>query len=225
MLLSEAIVNLGERLITTDNGWYEWKDINANLLPDGVVLPKANQYRQNVFLKQRLHQLWQDGTDEIKISLVRYYISTWGGVRRNPPKKIELYALQSPAQLIELGTQGVASWSKALCVQNPYRYAIYDARVAVSLNSLQIINKTDSPQFFPTLLGQNKRVNQASQIISKYAAENKWQLLSSDKFYNKYLEVISETAKELSCELYTVEMLLFARVLSLFDEAFPNDHL
>jgi hypothetical protein len=172
-----------------------------------------------------LHELWQDSLDETKISLVHYYISTWGGVRRNSPENIKFYALQFPDQLIALGTKGVASWSKALCVQNPYCYAIYDARVAVSLNALQIINRTDSPQLFPTLMGQNKRVNRASEIISDHSVKNKWQKLGEDKFYKRYLEVTSEAAARLNCDIYTVEMLLFARVLFLFDKAFPNEGL
>jgi hypothetical protein len=225
MLLTTAIVNLGNELLSTDNNWYEWKAINPKLLPNNVVLPEKNQYHQNVYLKQRLHQLWQDGIDETKISLVHYYISTWGSVRRNSPENIKFYALQSPDELIELGTKGVASWSKALCVQNPHRYAIYDARVAVSLNALQIINKTDSPQLFPILMGQNKRVNKAGQIISDHAFKNKWQKLGADKFYKRYLEIISEAATQLNCDIYTVEMLLFARVLSLFEKAFPNEEL
>ena len=171
--LSDAIVKLGQKFITPDNPWYTWR-INVNDLPEGVSLPHGGPYHQGVSLKQQLNLRWQFASDEKKVLLVDYYIRVWGGIKKNSPETINRYADQTPGQLIALGKKGIASWSKALCIRDPNRFAIYDARVAVALNALQVIDKIFEPQLFPLLQGRNTEIKSAPAQLRRYAGRHQW---------------------------------------------------
>jgi len=138
MTLQEAIAAHGRVNLTETNDWYRWP-VNPIFLPTGVVLPEGSYYAQNVALKQQLSALYSSANTQVKKEITNYYISKWGGIKKNTDEKIRSYALDTPASLIAKGSQGIASWSKALCIRCPNDYAIYDARVALSLNCLQII--------------------------------------------------------------------------------------
>jgi hypothetical protein len=110
-------------------------------------------------------------------------------------------------------------------IRDPEQFAIYDARVAVALNALQVINNVLEPHLFPVLPGQNKEIKTASARIRRYAAQHQWALLGDRELYPRYIEVASKAAADLGCPLYTAEMLLFAQAVELYKEAFPNDCL
>ena len=220
MSLTETIINLAQKFLAPENHWYEWP---INVLPDGITLPNGSLYDQNISLKQQLNERWKNANDQEKVALVDYYVAGWGGIRGNKPEKIRSYALQTPDELIDRGKTGIASWSKALCIRDPNRYAIYDARVSVALNALQAINNAEQPQLFPVLPGRNKSIMCASDLLRQYAAQHRWARLNAREFYRRYIQVISMAAVNLGCPLYTVEMLLFARAEDLGREAFPND--
>jgi hypothetical protein len=224
MTLELAIIDFSEEHLTANNDWYEWKSINPKYLPLSVVLPQGNQYTQNVSLKTQLNDLYtnQNATDAEKQALTHYYIAIWGGVKRNRLEKIQSYALSAPAELIANGSTGIASWSKALCIRNPNIYAIYDARIAVSLNSLQIIRPVNNPQLFPLLTGQNKRINNGSKLIRQYATNNHWTSMQKNQFYQEYNQILSGAANALEVSVYTLEMLLFSKSLELLGAAFPT---
>ncbi|MDP3261084.1 MAG: hypothetical protein Q8M34_10970 [Thermodesulfovibrionales bacterium] len=222
MTLREAIAAHGRVNLTEINDWYPWP-INLSFLPTGVVLPDGSYYVQNVALKLQLNTLYSSADNQVKKEIIRYYISKWGGIKRNTDEKIRSYALDTPASLIAKGSQGIASWSKALCIRCPNDYAIYDARVALSLNCLQIIAAVDRPIIFPLLTGQNKRINEGSIMIRQYTTKHGWLSAQEGSFYQKYNSILSAAAKVLVVNLYTLEMLLFAKALELLQEAFPEE--
>lgn len=45
----------------------------------------------------------------------------------------------SEEELAGHGTSGVATWSKLLAIQSPERFAIFDARVSVAFDALQVV--------------------------------------------------------------------------------------
>ena len=57
---------------------------------------------------------------------------------------------------------GISSFSKILAIKGPDKYAIYDARVAVSLNAIQIIYQISSGVAFPYVLGRNRITGDAT---------------------------------------------------------------
>jgi len=139
MTLQDAIVVHGRANLTETNDWYRWR-VNPLFLPNGIILPMGSPYAQNVALKLQLSDMYSTANDDLKQELTYYYIVKWGGIKRNTEENIRSYALDTPASLIARGSKGIASWSKALCIRCPNEYAIYDARVALSLNCLQIIS-------------------------------------------------------------------------------------
>jgi hypothetical protein len=226
MTLEEAIVAYSRRHVSPSNDWYKWRRINRRFLPEGIrLVDQDNEYAQNVSLKQQLCALYCAGNDEAKIAATEYYIKVWGGVRRNRPQRIRRYALDQPNVLIANGRLRIASWSKALCIRDPGRYAIYDARVAVSLNVLQIIYRVEKPSLFPPLLGQNRLINKGSNILACYARENRWVEHLENEFYEAYNALIANVANELRVDLCTIEMLLFANAPVLLSNAFTVEQL
>jgi hypothetical protein len=222
MTLLEAIVALGNANLAEGNDWYPWR-VNPSYLPAGIALPRGNAYAQNVALKLQLSDLYAAADDQTKQEITEYYIAKWGGIRRNTQDNIRTYALDTPATLIAKGSRGIASWSKALCLRSPNGYAIYDARVALSLNCVQIAGPVNLPTKFPILPGQNKLISLGSRMVLRYASLHGWTVARECDFYRDYNDVLSSAAQLLGTNLYTLEMLLFAKAPELLREAFPNE--
>ncbi|MCY7320789.1 MAG: hypothetical protein LH660_03050 [Phormidesmis sp. CAN_BIN36] len=226
--LEEAIKNLTASNIDENNDWYSWREINEEDLPNGIGLPQGNQYVKNIALKKALHEKWKNTIDhEEKKLVIKYYISTWGGIHGNSSDTIERYSRSGSDELINLGSNGIASWSKALCVHDPKRYAIFDARVSASLNSLQIIHGTDDKVLFPVLTSRNKTIKKGIRLIKEEANNAKWKNAAEFYFYREYLEYLGNSAsaleENLCASIYTVEMLLFSKAEELVRQAFPNE--
>lgn len=217
-----ALIDYGQASLTPENDWYRWKKINPEYLPAGVVLPDGTEYSKNVALKRSLSGLYAAGDENTRIELTRYYIVIWGGVRGNKAEKIRAYALSAPGELITKGRSGIASWSKALCVRDPEAYAIYDARVALALNCLQVAYEVEAPLLFPLLYGQNKKVNEGAKRMEHFAYSNQWAEVRDGEFYALYNDYLAQAAMALGIAIYTLEMLLFSKVSDLYELAYPE---
>ncbi len=137
--LRHAITEYAKQFIDETNDWYSWRTINEDILPEGVVLPEGNQYSKNIALKSQLNQKWQaSSSDEERADLTKYYISDWGGIKTNGSASLAEYLTKSAEELILKGKKGIASWSKAIVLHDQNKYAIFDARVAISLNCIRL---------------------------------------------------------------------------------------
>lgn len=224
MTLKQAILNLSKSNIDGINDWYNWRSINENLLPANIKLPIGNQFKKNIALKNELNQLWKETQDqELIAELIIYYIRTWGGIRGNKKESLDEYTTLSADELILKGKQGIASWSKAICVHDPKRYAIFDARVSISLNCLQIISNTDDKILYPVLASQNKTIAKGNKIIKALAKSDKWNAADENRFYNDYLKLLGHIASQMKTGIASVEMLLFAKAEELIRIALPNE--
>jgi len=226
MTLEQAIRDLANSHLGSENEWYHWEISDTNL-PNGVVLRPGNQYARNVALKLELHKVWSDTNSGIagQVDLAKYYVSKWGGIRRNKDETLREYVTQEPDSIIRNGKKGIASWSKVLCIRDPNRYAIFDARVSTALNCLQVIGRTEHPSLFPLLQGRNNAINAGRLRIKAHAVRHRWSKASELEFYRDYLSIVRNVAQ--SCQVpntqvYTIEMLLFAQAEVLLSKAFPN---
>jgi hypothetical protein len=111
--------------------------------------------------------------------------------------------------LIKRGINGVSSWSKALVLHDCNKYAIFDARVSISLNYLQVINNTKDKILFPILPSQNNKIKFANRKLKEISKD--WKKVGNNEFYSLYLELLYVTAKELNTNISIIEMLLFAK--------------
>ena len=138
-----------------------------------------------------------------------------GGVKANSKDTLRKYTETSPEQLIIKGSKGIASWSKALTVIDPARYAIYDARVAMSLNALQIIDSIDDAKYFPPLKGRNTLINFFQIKIQPTLSQ--WDKFDDQEFYSYYLDVLNIVAHKLGGKTthHDIEMLLFSHAEEL----------
>lgn len=210
MNIKNALLNFSKENIGNLSSIYKWP-INLDHLPIKLSLSGDNSYEKNIDLRFQLHSSYLDSTTfEEKCSLIKWYIYNWGGVKTNNQKTLELYASSSPQELIDRGSQGIASWSKALSIINPNEYAIYDARVAMSINALQIINDIDSHEYYPPLLSRNKTINSCKEQIGTTVKQ--WKKAKNTEFYQNYLNLLKEVANDLgnNATHHDIEMLLFA---------------
>jgi len=223
MTLQAAIRAFSTSHLTPTNAWYTWRPINPARLPTGLVLAPGNQFSQNVALKLGLSTHYAAATtDARKIELTEYYIATWGGVRSNGRVKIECYSLDAIPTLIALGSVGIASWSKALCIRAPSQYSIYDARVAIALNAIQISAGVTCPVFFPLLKSQNGLIQRGNVLMRTFAQTAHWAQVPQPLFYQEYNAALSAVANAQAVGQYVIEMLLFAKAADLVHSAFPN---
>jgi|TARA_B110000261_G_C12970907_1_gene312455 hypothetical protein len=221
--LTEIIVEYSKKYVNENNDWYNWREINEDKLPMGIELPKGNQYLKNVVLKKELNKKWKESQNvEDKLILIKYYIATWGGIHTNSLESMEEYSKLSASQLIKNGKKGIASWSKAIVVHDPNEFAIFDARVAISLNCIQKLYGLNDAVLFPVLPSRNKIVALGNKLIKATAKSESWEKAYEENFYTQYLKILNYVAKELNSDISTIEMLLFAKAEELVQDAYPN---
>ena len=219
--LTEIIVKYSKKYVNENNDWYNWREINEDKLPMGIELPKGNQYLKNVILKKELNKKWKESqSDEDKLILIKYYIATWGGIHTNSSESMEEYSKLSASQLIKNGKKGIASWSKAIVVHDPNEYAIFDARVAISLNCIQKLYGLNDAVLFPVLPSRNKIVALGNKLIKATAKSESWEKAYEENFYTQYLKILNYVAKELNSDISTIEMLLFAKAEELVQDTY-----
>jgi hypothetical protein len=201
---------------------YRWK-INQSRLPDGIIVWGENNYSQNVNLKYALHRAWlvasRERNCERLFSLARYYIVIWGGIKRNKEETIREYVAIKTSQILRTrGINGIASWSKVLCIVDPNNYTIFDARVARALNALQIIAGVKDQEFvrFPTLSSQNKVIKRADRRINQFFKRQGITIVK--EFYATYVAILKAAAGK-KLKICEVEMRLFSGAEHLSEEA------
>jgi hypothetical protein len=197
---------------------YQWK------VPDCPFLKidrNASLFKQNIELKHLLQRLWCDDIEN-RLSLSKWVVSEWGGIRGNRPERLQAYLSQAamPEPLTRL--QGIASFSKILAASDPTRFAIYDARVAVSLNVVQIAGGVSLDGLaFPYLPGRNNVVGHVEKNAGfsqnkankpkELAGRLGWRLVGRNDAYRCYLDLLSSISKRLrGTAIYHLEMALFA---------------
>tara|TARA_R110002051_G_scaffold304491_1_gene373851 strand:+ start:178 stop:855 length:678 start_codon:yes stop_codon:yes gene_type:complete len=216
--LTETITEYAKGFINAENDWYSWREINEEKLPNGIELPMGNQYYKNLVLKQELNNRWKNSeTREEKLELIKYYIATWGGIHTNSQESMNEYSNLSARELIKKGKKGIASWSKAIVIHDPNKYAIFDARVAISLNCIQKLNIIENKVLFPVLSSRNKVVARGNKLIKETAKIENWKKANEEIFYDQYLEILEKVADKLNTNVSTVEMLLFAKAEELVE--------
>ena len=219
MDLYQAIVDFSHQHIANLEQSYTW-EINSEHLPVDLSLSGKNIYEQNISLRHQLHHAFLATADfEEKYKIIRWYIYHRGGVKANSNNTLAEYSQSPPETLILKGADGIASWSKALSIIDPVRYAIYDARVAMSLNALQVIYAVDSPQYFPPLKGRNTLINFFQAKLQTTFSQ--WNKASTQTFYQEYLALLQIVADQFSENVtrHEVEMLLFAHAEELSFQA------
>lgn len=200
---------------------YHWDEPDS-IPPRPVVFDAKLDWssaKWNKQLKMRLNNAWHRGSHSQRLLLAKWVVNVWGGVRRNKESTIELYVQRVSKRKQRVPFGGISSYSKILSISNPNRYAIYDARVAASLNAIQLRAGSDPVVYFPIPAGQNDAVKRlAGDLPIKTSIA-----VRRDEAYSAYLEVLREVRTKMNqnCRLCELEMVLFAVAPRLSREARP----
>jgi hypothetical protein len=173
----------------------------------------------NMRLKRTLNTAWRDGHESRRYEIANWYVARWGGVRKNKPETLSGYVSAPEADLLDRGTAGIATWTKVLVVRDPERYAIFDARVATSLNALQLIHGHSDPILFPNLRNQNTAIEDFQKWL-RGRGHDRSRYLPRKAVYPTYLSILKDVAEGAGLSsLDEVEMVLFADAVNLAHRA------
>ena len=207
--------------------WYTWP-IHAEKLhaQTGITLRCHSALDRNIELKHALHRQFRHALANERDELVDYYVRTFGGINNVGEDARQRYSREHAATLADEELINIASRSKALVLHDPSRYAIYDSRVAVSLNHLVIrrvghgrgyIGRKDGRKCFPlppTKAQGTRAAHKACRTLSR-RYDIPFYSSTSSEFYKDYLRAIREAAERLSDSerreicMHWVESMLF----------------
>ena len=203
-------------------GWYRWRENSWFRLMDRVPVPvdglaEGNSFQRNAKLKESLSQHWQK-YPESRLELAAFYVKDWGGVRALRDENLNYYVSLSAADFGRLGSNRVASWSKVACLHDVNTYAIFDARVAASLFSLNKKFGLSGRVPFPVLPSRNRTISEAGAPMRKNALRRG----GVEGFYENYLQILQNVASRFGVKIYVLEMLLFSKAEALVREVYLN---
>jgi hypothetical protein len=208
-VISDYISTQFDRL----NDIYKW-NFNLNHFPDkDYVQVGANPYQRSRHLREMIHNnilKKSPNSNEFQI----WYVKNWGGVKTNKAETLHFYIDSQYEALLALHSKGIATWSKILSVRNPNQYAIYDARVAVSLNSIQKKFNVNESILFPQLISRNSSFVLPTQAAIKNSSFFKVDNVKN--FYEIYLNILHDSVlKHDKYDIQDAEMVLFSNAEEL----------
>lgn len=162
--------------------------------PDDFAWDGGTQAQKNVALRKHYNLKWLAANERecfaSKEAIARQYIVDFGGIRKNSDEKISYYAQASDEDLAYGKLAGVASWSKVLSIRDPAAYAIYDARVAFSLNALQVQRLGHIGVWFPLLSTQNATLKRVQRPFANIKPKSEHRI-KSQFAYRSYMEALT----------------------------------
>jgi hypothetical protein len=204
--LGKALTSYIEEKFFSLRDSYKWDFSIENFPNKEYKFEGQTPYENSKLLRQFIH-LAISQNDDLKVEYQKWYVRDWGGVRGNNDATIETYISTPSSDLFKLETRGIATWSKILCVRDPSQFSIYDARVALALNSLQRRHLIKNPLLFPLLPSQNK-----SFVLPRHKLITDSLFFSSQvpQFYSTYLSLLTGAANNKPWDIQDIEMILFS---------------
>lgn len=190
---------------------YEWNlrpkveaKLRALVPCEGIRFGDFSPRERNQVLRAQISpRLVKANASELH-QLSGWIIQDWGGIKQAPAVEwAEALVGFAPATVeqfvMNMGVERMPSWSKVLAFADSDRYAIYDTRVAVTLNiALRAIG--EKRQFHPTD-GQNVIVARAKAVLG--SAERPFG-------YHDYLALLRALVSERGQTFLSAETTLFA---------------
>lgn len=199
---------------------YNW-EIKEEFLPFSSSKYSGNSILdKNIELKRFLNGKYKKADKKLQFDITKYYISDWGHVHTNKLDTLKIYAHEESQVIINLGKKGVASWSKALTARDSNNFAIFDARVSVSLNGIIFQEYGIGGCFFPLLPSRNNRIVSFQKSLRGKINRNGY--FSSETFYKFYLSLIHSVADKCNVTISEIEMCLFAYAEEIAKNSFKK---
>lgn len=173
-----------------------------------------------------------ESANMVELKRIARDILQWGGIssydndERNEKFISNILRKERPVSF-----DGIASYSKILPVSDPERYAIFDSRVAMSLNYAQVLAGVDMICAFPqpsirSKENSNRHIalfslirGEASEFFGAGAARN-FAIVKKQHAYRSYLFLLRCASRRLKAakithDLADLEMTLFSQVTKL----------
>lgn len=192
----------------------------------GLTLPGSSAFEKTLQMKHGLFNLWRDQPN-LRFDLCKWIIRDWGGIRSNSPQTLQKHFINVTSADPDLKFEGVSSYSKALALRCPAQFAIFDARVVVALNAVQVLAKVRDGLAFPYIAGRNRvtgdRVNRRGFAYDQrfsprsLSQERGWEIVRRGSAYRTYLDLLEEVVNcsPAAPDLMLLEMSLFSQVEEL----------
>ena len=196
---------------------YHWKIPNIK----GFERVGDSSYEANVKLKEFLNKNWNESNDDREKNILsKIVVADWGGIKNNKAETLSSYIKEINKQKPATPIKGVASYSKIFSITDLENYAIYDARVAVCLNAIQLKNNIKNGLAFNYVPGRNNVTGNVEKKIGfsqqekykvKRLVKNGWSRIKRDETYEIYLTTLKKCHEQFpTYKLYDLEMVLFA---------------
>lgn len=165
---------------------YSWNFPTKNL-PFEYSKNGKSDYEESIDLRNFLNEKIRRGNYVAESQI--WYVKDWGGVKGNKQSTLLSYVDMTNEELLSLGIKGISTWSKMLCIRNPEEYAIYDTRVAFTLNGLQRLYEVSDPYLFPLLSSRNTNISPLHKKIKNGIQSVEMYLFSMAISDNKNLSI------------------------------------
>ncbi len=227
----KSFTSFFEKTIPSLDKNYTWPLPKKNVLKGFTPNENDSLYKQNISLKFFLANEWKNNNYNSKIIIASWVVKDWGGIRSNSEKTLNDYVDRMENNHNHSPLKGIASYSKILAAAFPEVYAIYDARVAASLNAIQILNPCDGRIAFHYLDGRNNIVGHKNKKIGftqdqRFSTKNltssnhNFLPVNKNNVYNIYINLLKNIVKKNpNLKLHECEMVLFAQAEDLCTEA------
>lgn len=211
--------------LNLDKITYTWKVSDRSWLALGTHFREIeDNAARNTALRSFLRDEWHSSTLSRRLELATWMVRDWGGIKTNKEETIERYVLLAGSADPQVKFYGISSFTKVLTIVDSDRYAIYDARVATSLNALQLITGCHALAF-PYPPGRNSEIDQPKTKKGFSDVFTRRELLSrgfssvrKDDSYRLYLDLLGLIRRASGKTLLEIEMQLFGQAIELSQE-------
>jgi hypothetical protein len=221
--LALALTRFGNRL-NKDFLWREQKAAYKSLalLTSNEFVDELNQekdnWRRNVKLRYKLSEHWKDLVKQDKLNealaVTRWIIKSWGGIKNISDATLNEHFADAVYKKHFLPFEYISSKSKAIAFIEPEKLQIYDARVAVSLNVIQLAADTDTRLYFTIPSTQIRSIQHNEDCFQAKLPQAAFEKLDFvpvplEDIYSIYTQLLLKVARDMQLSPVEVEMWLF----------------
>lgn len=222
-------------LLADEEIWKEQKAANKRLKQiagpalDASIFEAENDWRRNIALRGEVSRLWREAVEADKLNLAfdlaRWIVKDWGGIKNINDSTIGEHHFAALNKLFSLPFEHISSKSKVITLPDPYTYQIYDARVAVALNVIQLAADTDMRIYFEipstqiTWIADGEDCFQARIPKAAFVEDFGFEPMPTSEIYNYYTKLLLKLGVETQPQLDPIEI-----EMGLFGLAMPFSH-
>lgn len=195
---------------------------------DPSVFVAKNDWQRNINLRKEVSRLWREAVDEnnlnLSFDLARWMVKDWGGIKNITDSTIGKHNFAALNKLFNLKFDHISSKSKVITLPDPYTYQIYDARVAVALNVMQLAAGTEVRIYFEIPPTQITWIASDKNFIARipraaFVEDFGFRVMPKDKIYSYYTKLLLKMSIETKSKLDPIEL-----EMALFALAMPFSH-